>query len=560
MKKGILLIIIVVIYFVSAQAQHTYLPFNTATNHIIDRFDIKGSSLNNDFFHTSTKSYRRKSIAEFANKLYENDSNFSRQDLFNLEYLLNDNFEWAKTDLSLSNKPILKAFYIQKAAMLSAQVTDFNLVVNPVLNYQVSTIDVGGNNALINNRGIEIRGNITDKIGFYTQVSDEIMRPLPVLQEENKRTGGVFQGVGFYKTDGTATLNYFLSSGFVSVSPNKYMDFQLGHGRQFIGDGARSFIISNNAVDNFYVRLNTRIWKINYTNIFSEYRDYAVGSYAIQPRHYSATHHLSVNVGKKLNIGIFETIIFQRDSGYTNTGFEINYLNPIIMYKSIENGLNSTDKAVLGANIKYNFANRFSAYGQLVISEFVLKEMLANSGWWGNKWAYQLGLKYIDVFGIDNLDAQAELNVCRPYMYTSFSELQTHTNYNQPLAHPLGANFYETIGVLRYQPANKLNIQLKGVYYVIGYDTLGGNVGQNIQRSYRSVKEGGYYGNEIAQGEITKVLFIDCMGSYMLKHNLFFDLGLTYRYSNSAIKELTSESTFLNVGVRWNMARREYDR
>ena len=114
MKKGILLIIIVVIYFVSAQAQHTYLPFNTATNHIIDRFDIKGSSLNNDFFHTSTKSYRRKSIAEFANKLYENDSNFSRQDLFNLEYLLNDNFEWAKTDYHYQINQYSKLFTYKK--------------------------------------------------------------------------------------------------------------------------------------------------------------------------------------------------------------------------------------------------------------------------------------------------------------------------------------------------------------------------------------------------------------------------------------------------------------
>jgi hypothetical protein len=144
-------------------------------------------------------------------------------------------------------------------------------------------------------------------------------------------------------------------------------------------------------------------------------------------------------------------------------------------------------------------------------------------------------------------------------MYTSFSTLQTFTNYNQPLAHPLGANFYETIGVLNYQPTNLLNMQLKGVYYAIGYDTLGGNVGQNIQKSYRTTTTD-IYGNFITQGQLTKVLLIDFMASYMLRHNLFIDGGLTYRYCNSELTTLKSENTFLNLGIRVNMARREYDR
>lgn len=559
MNSKIFFIIVVIIFaHKSLFAQHTYVNFNPATNHIIDRLEIRNGNLNNEYFHTSTKSFRRQSIADYANNLYNNDSNLSKQDLFNLEYLLTDNFEWAKNDLTLSKKPFLKDLYKQKAALLSAQVTDFNLVVNPVMLYQVSTIDFNRKNVLLNNRGIEIRGNITDKIGFYTQVSDEIMRPLPVVFQEAQRTG-VYQGVGFYKNPEGKEVNYFLSSGYLSVSANKYMDFQLGHGRQFIGDGTRSFIISNNAVDNFYVRLNTRIWKLNYTNIFSQYRDFNNSIYKAQSTHYSASHHLSANIGKKLNIGIFETIIFQRDSGHVSTGFEVNYLNPIIFYKSIENGLNSTDKAVLGANFKYNFLNRFSAYGQLVLSELVLNEIIHNRGWWGNKWAYQLGLKYIDVFGINNLDAQVELNVCRPFMYTSYSSLQTYTNYNQPMAHPLGANFYETIGVLRYQPAKKLNMQLKSIYYAIGYDTLGGNVGQNIQLSYRSNSIGNY-GNEITQGQLTKVLYIDYMASYMLKHNLFIDCGFTYRNCKSAINDYNAENLFLNLGIRVNMARREYDR
>jgi hypothetical protein len=84
-------------------------------------------------------------------------------------------------------------------------------------------------------------------------------------------------------------------------------------------------------------------------------------------------------------------------------------------------------------------------------------------------------------------------------------------------------------------------------------------VGQNIQKSYRTTTTD-IYGNFITQGQLTKVLFIDFMVSYMLKHNLFIDGGLTYRYCNSELTALKSENTFLNLGIRVNMARREYDR
>jgi hypothetical protein len=49
----------------TAFGQHTYLPINTFTAHLIDRFEIKNSQLNNKYFHTSTKSYRRQAIADY---------------------------------------------------------------------------------------------------------------------------------------------------------------------------------------------------------------------------------------------------------------------------------------------------------------------------------------------------------------------------------------------------------------------------------------------------------------------------------------------------------------
>jgi hypothetical protein len=100
---------------------------------------------------------------------------------------------------------------------------------------------------------------------------------------------------------------------------------------------------------------------------------------------------------------------------------------------------------VLGADIKWNFLNRFSLYGQLVLDEFTKDKMFGRTKDWANKWAYQLGLKYINVAGINNLDAQFEINQVRPYVYQHRYKSQNWIHYNQSLAHPLGANFREML-------------------------------------------------------------------------------------------------------------------
>ena len=73
-------------------------------------------------------------------------------------------------------------------------------------------------------------------------------------------------------------------------------------------------------------------------------------------------------------------------------------------------------------------------------------------------------MKYIDVAGINNLDIQLEANVVRPFTYSHANNFTSYTNYLQPIAHPLGANFYEVAAVVHYQPVPKLNITLKSFY------------------------------------------------------------------------------------------------
>ncbi len=543
------------------KAQSSYVPIGSYSMHVLERMEIKQGRLATPTeFNTTTRAYKRESIAHYADSFNQLNTPLSQQDKFNLQYLQDDNFEYSSSTQTLSKKPLWGTkLFNHKAAFFDISVPDLTLIFNPVMYFK---LEYDGNQkkaAYINTRGIEIRGKFGNHISFYTMLGDEIQQ-LNTWNLDYFKTNKVVAGQSFLYTalvkPGDSTIfNYWVASGSISLQAGKYIDMQFGHGRNFLGNGYRSLMLSDFSTDHLFFRVNSRIWKLNYTNIFGYMYNYTPFiSREFVKRHYYATTHASINVTKKFNLGLVQTISFQRDSGHSSTGFDPQYLNPIIFYKPIESSLNSPDKAILGLDFKYNFARHFSLYGQMAISEFNFNERFSNKGWWGNKEAYQLGIKYIDVLNINNLDLQLEYNQASPYMYTSFDAKNAYVNYNQNMAHPTGANFREYIGIVRYQPTNKLSMTTHCIFSTFGNDTNGSNWGKDIRMSYNSrINE---YGNFIGQGVKTNMLIGELTFTYMIWHNLFIDLQATYRHITSVLPQFESQTLNGSVALRWNISAR----
>ena len=349
-----------------------------------------------------------------------------------------------------------------------------------------------------------------------------------------------------------------MSQGYIGINATKFIGIQFGHGRHFIGDGHRSLLLSDFANNYFYLKLNTRIWKINYQNIFAELtQDHANIANDVFKKKYMATHYLSVNVLKNLNIGLFESVIFARDNA-----FEVQYLNPLILYRTVEQMLGSPDNVIMGMNWRWDFLNRFSLYGQVLLDEFVFSKVFARkgdpeAGWWANKQGIQAGLKYIDVAGLKGLDLQLEFNTVRPYTYSFRDSTANYTHYNQPLAHPMGANFRELIGIVRYQPIRALHFRGQLNLATYGLDTLGSNWGGNIHQPYTTYER--EFGNVTAQGVKTNLLMGQFTASYMVFHNFFVDLNAIYRKQDAVLDALDNNSLIFSLGMRWNMTARMND-
>lgn len=565
MKQYLLSTGLVLAGSLTAFSQSTFAPLNSDYYHLPDRYEIRSGRMAEGFF-TSSKAYERKGIAQLADTLLADSSmqsQLSATDRFNLTYLQNDNAEWSKTAQADSKKPILKYFYTRKPDLYHYSDKEFDLHVNPVLYIMAGQDNDAAGRPYINTRGIEVRGMINKKVGFYTFMADnqarfagyaenyiDSIKAVPTEAFDKKFEGNL---VG----KGAAGHDFITARGYISANITKNINVQFGQDRHFIGNGYRSMILSDFATSYPFLKLNTRIWRFQYTNLFAQMKTSSrIPNDELISNKYMALHHLSLNVTKNLNIGIFETIMFSRED--KQGSFDWAYLNPIIFYRGVEQQQGSRDNAFLGLDFKWNFLKHLSLYGQVLLDEFKLDEVKAGNGWWGNKQSGQLGIKYIDALGIRNLDLQAEMNIARPYTYAHKDNYGSYAHYNQALAHPLGANFSEYIGIMRYQPVGRLNLVAKLIISEYGEDSPAfKNTGSNILKSYSSNRQ--EYNNKIGQGVKAKQLFADFTVSYQLKHNLFLDVKAIYRDKKSDDDALSRTTTFVSGALRWNIGQRLHE-
>lgn len=557
-------------------AQGTNLPFGNRTYHLLDRLEItSGKELP---YHSSVKPFLRGDAVKFGLDLLETDSSLSNRGQREIQYIFDESNEWvgmneietttisgrsaksAMLDKSRESifykkrkKPLFKNFYKTPANLFEVNTPDFHFRVNPMLNLGYGNLENDQEPAYLNQRGIEFRGGVDDRVFFYSNIVESQARFANYVRDRVTNDKAL-PGQGLYKRYDSNLFNFaegydFLNAqGYVGANFTEHIGMQFGHGKNFIGNGYRSLLLSDFSNNYFHLKLNWRVWRLQLQNIFAEVAGSSRNNGGqLIAKKYIAAHYLNYNVTPKLSIGFFETVIFQR------TGqFELQYLNPVIFYRSIEHSIGSSpDNVMIGLNGKWNFLNRFQLYGQLILDEFKIDELLLdNQGWWANKYGFQTGLKYVDALGVKGLDLQAEFNMVRPYTYMHFDSLSNYTHFNQALAHPSGANFREWMILAKYNPVKRLFLDFRFIRTNKGDDGQRENWGSNLLLSYSTREQD--YGNEIGQGisSNTNILGLDI--SYELFHNCYVDLQYFSRSKNSEDDALDLETTFIGAGFRLN--------
>lgn len=346
----------------------------------------------------------------------------------------------------------------------------------------------------------------------------------------------------------------------ISYNPNRYLNVSLAYDKNFIGDGYRSLLLSDISSNYLALKLTGTIGKVQYTSMWTHMHDPFASKMPIiradgTPMDIFNTHKFGVfqfldwNASPRFSVGIFQSVLWAPKNESGRRGFDFNYVNPLIFMRAVElTNTSSPDKMHLGINARYKLSNQLASYGQFLLGEFTAKEFFAGNGYVHNKFAIQLGLRGYDIFGVNRLNFLAEFNMTRPHTYQHFTEITAYTNYNQPLAHYLGANFREGVFIVNYG-YKRLDFQSQVNWALYGKDpNAETNYGGNIFKSYYFPAR--YYGNEIGQGLTTHLTFADFTASYLInpKHNLRIEASATSRKEwNNAHDHST---LWIKLGIR----------
>lgn len=212
---------------------------------------------------------------------------------------------------------------------------------------------------------------------------------------------------------------------------------------------------------------------------------------------FASSHHISFNAAKWLNIGIFESVVFQPKDTLLQRGFDAEYLNPLVFYRPQEYSVGSSDNVILGidATVKWK---QHTFYAQFIIDEFLLAEIRARSRWWANKYGGQIGAKGRFKWKNQSFFYRGEFNFVRPYTFAHSSDRFNHGNQGTSLAHPYGANFAELLGELKWQN-KQWGAKLFTSYSLNGGNADGFNYGTNIYLPYNNRPF--EYGHKIGSGD-----------------------------------------------------------
>ena len=466
---------------------------------------------------------------------------------------------------STNRKGLFNTFYKSPECLYRVDIEGFSLGINFLFDFRVGQELEGDETIYLNKRGIELFGRLDKKFYFYSSYEENQSNFLNYLNPNIEKYKTI-RGRGNYKPyqssifDSVNGYDYGFATAYLGYNITKHTVLELGHSRHFIGNGIRSLLLSDSGNNYFNLRFNVNVWRLNYQTIIAELSSisarFNVGN-TLLPKKYMANHYLSIKPRHNIEIGLFEAIVFSRENN-----FELQYLNPVIFYRTLEHQLDSPDNVLLGLNGKWNLWQRFSFYGQFILDDLNVSELFDSNGWWGNKYGYQLGLKYVDAFSINNLEFIFEYNQVRPYTYShwqtgdNFKEISisNYSHFNQPLAHPLGANFREALVQVAYVPNDKFSFLGRYFNTTYGKDD-GANFGYDILTP--NISRTSDFGIEQGQGLATTINSLEILAAYEIWTNLYLDLNLKVRSESNLIAPV--DTRYFGIGLRYNSYRAPLD-
>lgn len=404
---------------------------------------------------------------------------------------------------------------------------------------------------MMNTRGYEVSGNIGKSFYFETNFYenqgrfgayvDSFIRKYKIIPRQ-ARFKNIGDGLGF-------DFNY--SNARLIYTPNKHLLFDLGYNRNFIGDGYRSMLLSDFATDHPYFRAALTVGNVQYSAMWSQYVTEAPGTHSLYaygyPRKWAQTYLVDWKATRHFTASLFESVIWAGEDAQHHNNLSVTYASPIIFLHAGQSRSGLSNNELVGLNLKYQVLPKTYLYAQLAADELG-KDIK-------NRYAAQLGVRAVDFLKVPNWNALVEYNTACPYTYGSDTNQTTYSHAYLPLAHPLGANFKELLGVTDYTYKNWW-LRLEGFIAKYGNDIQDTNYGHNVLNTETNYPTGKI---TTGQGAATTLFYSDLRIAYIInkRTNLRLEGNLTYRRESGLGARY--EDLIASFGVRMSFRNLYYD-
>lgn len=408
----------------------------------------------------------------------------------------------------------------------------FKLAINPVFNFSFGkdAKDPKYETYINNTRGVWIKGQIGEKFIFETSFFEN-QSNFPTYLANYCNTYLVIPGQGRWKQFKKDGFDYAMSSGAMHYQPGKNFSVRLGTGKQKVGVGYRSLLLSDNTFNYPYLQFTASFFKqkLQYTQTYALFMDLndggthiPYGTERIYQKKAASFQQVSWQINKKINIYLFQGLIWRATDSNNVMHLNVLYANPIIYTNLAAYGFNNSNHIIEGGGWEIKPFKKTSFYGQFMFDGSYLGK--ANVG-------IQAGLKLFDALHIKNLYLQYEYNYVSQYAYQDYNNpSQSYTQYNQILATP-AAFSHEMVGLASY----------------------------TFKKFFIQLKENSSFGNNMSNQNLS---YFDAKFGYMINpsYKANIALGSTFRtYENKFLSPDTQQMQLFYISFKTSLYNIYYD-
>lgn len=268
---------------------------------------------------------------------------------------------------------------------------------------------------LMGNLGIRLNGTFDDVLGYYLQITNGMVllgNKEIALKDRFIRNNVKFQEL---------SSDFDFSESHIRLDLDWFYAF-IGRENRLLGAGINQFVFQSDLAppfDAISLGIRFKSFEYRYTHgslIALNESCVPNGKDAIIPPKFLAMHRFAFKPSWG-EIAFWENVI------YSNRNPDLAYLIPLSFFKNIEHTLHDRDNTMLGVDMTLRPFPGIQLKGSFLMDDVMFSEL--GTGFWHNKFAWNLGIIYSLPFSIDIAIEYARVE---PFTFSHFNNQNSMTN------------------------------------------------------------------------------------------------------------------------------------